>query len=135
VQAGDFARLAGYVLSDTTLTPDQPVTLELHWQVLRPADLDYTVYVHLRDANGEVAAAWDDLPVRTPYAHYSTRDWEAGEYVVDPRMLTLPPETPAGEYALVIGFYDLTTLERVPFDVNDAVTDGYAFRTPLRVTR
>jgi hypothetical protein len=135
VQIGDFARLAGYTLNATTLTPDAPLQLELHWQALQPADLDYTVYVHLRDADGQVAAAWDDLPLRTPYAHYSTRDWQAGEYIEDPRTLPLPPETPAGEYALVIGFYDLTTLARVPLTVNGAAADGYTFAMPIRVTR
>ncbi len=35
--------------------------------------------------------------------------WTAGQPVVDPRQLTLPPDLPPGPYTLITGWYDAAT--------------------------
>ncbi|MDX1522072.1 MAG: hypothetical protein R3264_10630, partial [Anaerolineae bacterium] len=45
--------------------------------------------------------------------------WEAGEIVVD--HLSLPvDDVPLGEYSLVVGLYESTTLNRLPTEGNPA---------------
>ena len=34
-----------------------------------------------------------------------TGEWHSGQVVVDRRFFTIDPETPAGEYAVVVGLY------------------------------
>jgi hypothetical protein len=45
---------------------------------------------------------------------YPTTSWHVGEIVIDRLELTIPPDTPPGEYELAMGFYDVWTGERVP---------------------
>ena len=45
---------------------------------------------------------------------YPTRVWSSGELVVDPHVVALPADLPAGQYRLLVGMYDLETLARLP---------------------
>jgi hypothetical protein len=114
---GDWARYLGYDIGGLELWPGRRVVFHTFWEVLRPPDRDWTLYVHLLNERGDLLANWDGPvnPTRDGY-YYSTLLWEPGEYVVDERILELPPDVPpiGSGYRLVIGFYNLYTGERVP---------------------
>ncbi len=125
-QIGDFALLSGYDLSTAQTTPGGSAYLTLWWQVLRPADLDYSVFIHLWDPTAQkLIASWGGEPVSqgwsvwsgVPGEHFSvayhTRLWQAGETVKDEWKLTIP-EVPPGQYELRAGLYDPATNRRLP---------------------
>jgi hypothetical protein len=87
------------------------MSLVLYWQALRPLPYDYTVFVHLRDANGRTLAQADHQPLAPVYPPTL---WPAGETVRERSVLTLPEGVSPGSYGLWVGVYRLDTLERLP---------------------
>jgi hypothetical protein len=120
VVIGGFVRYVGYDIGGLELWPGRRLVLHLFWQALAPPPEDYTVFIHLRDANDQVITAWDGPVARTDDGWYSTLVWDVGEYIIDERTLMLPDGTaPEGEgYRIVIGMYNPVTNERVPMLVN-----------------
>ena len=135
---GDVARLHGFTFSTQTFEPGG-VIMQLAWQSIGPAELDYTIYVHLfRESDPNRQWAGYDGPVRYwDLNYYATRFWEADEYIMDRRHMFLQdPATPAADdYRIRLGFYDPVTGDRLPLTVNgEAAGDGYtldlAFSVP-----
>jgi hypothetical protein len=104
----------------------------LYWKAEVPDDVDYTVFVHLLGADGQLAMGQDNQPVRSSYP---TGIWEPDEIVVDEYSFdtsTLPP----GEYQLELGMYVLETGERLPVFMPDGAEDpdrGLTLTTPIEV--
>lgn len=78
----------------------------LYWEALAPVARDYTAFVHVLDAGGNLVAQQDRPP-----AGYPTSDWRPGEIVVDTYVVDLPPAAADATYRLETGFYYLPTLE------------------------
>ncbi|MCS6909681.1 MAG: hypothetical protein NZM11_03820 [Anaerolineales bacterium] len=62
----------------------------------------YHVFVHLTDADGVIVAQSDGAPAN---GTRRTTGWLPGEYVVDPRTLSLPAGLTPGAYTLTAGLY------------------------------
>jgi hypothetical protein len=77
----DQVSLLGYKATDVDLRPGDSVHLTLFWQALIPMDRDYTVFVHLQDAQGRIVSQSDHPPVS---GFYPTSSWEKREIVRDP---------------------------------------------------
>jgi hypothetical protein len=45
---------------------------------------------------------------------YPTSVWAPGEVIIDPHVVVLPADLPAGQYRLLVGMYNLETLVRLP---------------------
>lgn len=107
--------------------PGEELELELYWRALEKMGADYTVFVHLIDADGEVVAQHDGQPLK---GFYPTSFWDVGDVVRDELNLSLGAAAPVGEYELVVGMYLLGTGERLPVlnqagdPVGDAVSLG-----------
>jgi len=101
-------QLSGYTLAPTA----EGLYVTLFWQAKNVPDADYTVFVHVVDANDTIVAQADAQPL---YGQYPTSIWSPGESVVDERGIAIP----AGEYRIFVGLYRWETLERLP-----AVLDG-----------
>jgi hypothetical protein len=86
------------------------LAVTLHWRALQPPDADYTVFVHLVDADGLTVAQHDSQPLGGAYA---TSVWDAGEVVADKHTLVGAADLPAAKYLLQVGFYLLETGERL----------------------
>ncbi len=84
--------------------------LTLYWQAEEPVEGDYTVFVHLWDAQGHFVFGQDGPP---RYGWYPTDLWAAGEMVQDERLLNLPWSLPTGAYQLKVGLYRLQGGERL----------------------
>jgi hypothetical protein len=114
----------------------------LWWQALKPADLDYSVYIHLWNPREQkLAAEWGDEPVFGAYSiwdrvvgekiavGYHTRLWQPGETIRDEWKLTLPTAIPPGVYEFRIGLYDSVSGRRLPI-TREGVVIGDHVRLP-----
>ncbi len=88
-----------------TRTADQ---LTLYWQAETAPRADYTVFVHLLDAAGQVVAQADAPPAA---GRYPTSLWDSDELIIHERTL---PAGPSGPHPLAIGLYRPDTGERLP---------------------
>ncbi len=66
-----------------------PAGVAFEWRVLKPPGADYTLFVHVLNAQGKKIAQHDGEPFQ---AQYPTGLWETGERVHDVRTFALPPE-------------------------------------------
>ncbi len=89
VTFGDLFKLIGYDRNDTSIT--------LHWQALAQTDTDYTLFVHVLGAGGQVAAQYDSRG-DTP-----TSLWVQGEYVSLTAPLTASGPVEVGWYVADTG--------------------------------
>jgi hypothetical protein len=110
-QFGEAISLAGVTIPQPVVAAGGTVTLDLLWRPQATPKLDYTVFVHLLDANGNLVASNDTQPVE---GRYPTSLWTAGETIPDRHTLSLPPDLPAGSYHLAIGLYHQATGKRLP---------------------
>ncbi len=114
-QFGDELALLGY---DAALEGGA-LQVTLTWRCLRPPAVDYSVFVHLVDAGGQVVTQQDGWPQEGAYP-FSVCD--SGEVIVDRRLLPLPDGLPAAGTQLHIGLYRLESGQRLPVSVGgDAV--------------
>lgn len=121
VTFGAVARYRGHDLAATAIGPDRPLALNLYWQTLAAADRDLSIFVHLRDADGNLVANHDG-PLRHigERRYYSSLVWEPGEFIRDDRQLRLPPDWQRQsdeELELWIGLYDWRSGERLPVSI------------------
>jgi 4-amino-4-deoxy-L-arabinose transferase-like glycosyltransferase len=123
---GERLMLVGYDLSAA------PAEVTLYWQATEPVALDYTVFVHLLDAEGRQVAQADSPPQS---GQYPTSWWGAGEVVADRHRL--PSETienlPPGAYTLSVGLYNLDTGERLPVRAADGTQGDQILLGPVHV--
>ncbi len=117
VKLGDKAVLANWELSWEEAKPGGTISGSLYWRALRHMDKDYTVFVQLVGAQG-LLAQQDAQPQN---GEYPTSFWDPDELVADPFVLRVPPETPAGQYRLIVGMYDLATMQRLPVGTSDHI--------------
>jgi len=97
--------------STNSINSTNSLTLKLYWRSESPLPIDYTTFVHVRNAAGETVAQKDQPPLD---GAYPTSLWDPGEIIADELIIPLPDELPSGEYSLVIGLYDFTTGLRLP---------------------
>jgi hypothetical protein len=121
---GGQIALLGYVAPVTALSPGETLPLTLVWRAEREIDASYTVFVHLVAHDGSIAAQQDNAPQANTYP---TDLWVPGEVVIDDYALALPADTPAGDYALRVGFYIRETGQRL-------AVAGYGDNAVLPVT-
>lgn len=97
---GDLFELAGYDVNEASIT--------LHWKALAETDTDYTMFVHVLDANGQIIAQSDSR------GEYPTSLWAKGEYVA--RRVEI-----ATAGTIEVGWYVAETGERLKTEEGDVV--------------
>jgi hypothetical protein len=102
---GDQVRLLSYRAPDR-VSPGAEFDVRLYWEVLRPPGENYTVFIHLLDAHGELVANHNEMRL--------TSLWPPGEVVPDVHHVVPDPPIPGGTYWLQIGMYPWPSLERLP---------------------
>ncbi|GAB4517151.1 MAG: hypothetical protein Kow0047_28910 [Anaerolineae bacterium] len=129
---GDDARLSGFALrvpeGRSSVRPGDFVLLRLYWEALRPLDADYSVFVHVLDSAGRLAAQGDGSPLG---GSWPTSRWQLGDRVWDYYVVALPPELPEGDYTFLVGLYDPTTGTRLPVRGRNADAAVRAVRLPV----
>jgi len=116
-------RYVGAELSATTVTAGDRLTIEYVWQADAPTSAGYRVFNHLLDADGELIAQIDGVPLEDERRASTTWDDPTERLLSRPFVLDIPADLPAGEYTLVSGFYEPTSGRRlVAEDGNSTVT-------------
>ncbi len=105
-------RLLGYDLPAKEVTPGGALDLTLYWQAKESTGDRLSVFVHLLDAQGSIIGQSDGEPGN---GAFPTSGWVSGETLVDHRTVTVRADAPAGPATLVVGFYDPSTNQRVPW--------------------
>lgn len=106
--------------------------LTLVWQAVGPIKTDYTVFVHVVDADGQLWAQWDNPPVG---GTYPTSQWSVGESVFDQYMIPLGEQMPRGGYRVLVGLYEPGSGVRLAVldDDGRAVGDFVRLHQPITV--
>lgn len=101
--------------------------LTLQWKADRPTSYPYTVFVHLVDADGNLLAQSDSIPVG---GTWPSTCWEPGALVADAHRVPLPPELPPGT-ALRVGLYHGVTGDRLRVNGSEfVVIEGVSTTAP-----
>lgn len=85
------------------------VELNLTWQALRQPNRDYTVFLHILDANGD---QWGGVDEKPQGGDASTLKWAAGRVYSDTHSMQISLTGPPEGYHLELGLYQTTTGER-----------------------
>jgi len=107
----DEVLLVSCDLARAEFRPGETVQLTLHWQALREMTDDYTVFVHLTQADGQLVSQQDIQPLG---GAKPTTSWIPGEMVDDPYELTIPVGASPGTYWIKVGMYSQNTMKRLP---------------------
>jgi len=98
----DFAGLISLLAYEVLEGEDGSLSLILYWRCMERIEDDYTVFVHLLDAERNIVAQGDSPPVQ---GHYPTTMWAVGEMVRDEHPLVGPPEAVALGVRFAVGWY------------------------------
>ncbi len=112
---GGLARLVGYDIDTRRAWPGGRVSVTLYWQAQASLTEDYHVFVHLVGDNvaGITPDVWGQADGRPVCWTYPTFDWRPGQIIADQHALTVKPDTPLGDYRLLIGMYLPDTGDRL----------------------
>lgn len=123
VRFGPAIRLTGFELDSVTPQPDAALPLLLQWTADTPLPGNYTVFLHLLDADGRLVAQHDAYP--TWLTPQPTSQWLPHRPVLDRHELKLPADLTPGRYTLQVGLYDAQTMQRLALpDGSDAFIVG-----------
>jgi hypothetical protein len=114
---GETVELVDVATDPRSVMPGSTIQVSLAWRCLQRPALDYTVFVHLVDDTGVRLAQHDGQPLG---GNWPTSNWAPGTWCRDEHPLTVPADARSGSYSLLIGWYDLSSGEKL------AVTDGTA---------
>jgi mannosyltransferase len=104
-------RLTGYAYSPLVARRGETLFVTLEWQAAARMTVDYTVFTHVSNSDGQPVAQLDSQPAS---GTRPTSTWAPGETILDRRAILLPPDLPPGQYRVEIGLYDLATGQRLP---------------------
>jgi 4-amino-4-deoxy-L-arabinose transferase-like glycosyltransferase len=102
----------------------------LFWETLAPIDVDYTVFLHVRDEQGKTLAQRDNQPLD---GLYPTSQWQPGESVTQPLDVKLPRGLPPGSYSLHVGLYRLDTMARLPLEDDPSGENAYVLDETIMI--
>jgi len=108
VSLGEEVLLIGYDQEPRSPQPSEELHVILYWQTQRELEGVYSSFVHLVDEEGQRMAGSDQQPGGV---FYPTDLWRPGEVLRDEHAFTVPPETPAGRYRLLVGMYSYPSME------------------------
>lgn len=108
VRFGEDITLAHWDLNNSVeVAPCQTISVDTWWQTAVMTDTLYSSTLVIADANGQGVANADDMPGGI----FETPRWEPEQLYFDERQLTIPCEIESGSYNLLLGFYDIGTVD------------------------
>jgi 4-amino-4-deoxy-L-arabinose transferase-like glycosyltransferase len=112
VRLGGKWAITGVAAEPATLMPGQSARVKVAWRALAPDSVDYSVFVHLENAQGLVIAQADTMPGA---GSLPTSQWQPGQERVESYDITVPGTAYAPDKGRwVVGMYDPRTGERLP---------------------
>jgi hypothetical protein len=120
---GDKIELLGAMFQPGQAVPGEPVHVALYFRVLDTIDQDYSIFVHVEDADGHVQRANFDHP--PAQGRYPTSQWKKGETIRDDFQLLVPAGVQLRAINLYVGLWQPQSDQRLPVTNADKVrTDG-----------
>jgi 4-amino-4-deoxy-L-arabinose transferase-like glycosyltransferase len=110
---GNSIALKGYRLPETA-KPGETITLTLGWEGVADVPGDYTLFLHVMDADDNLAVGLDRQPLD---GKLLTSTWRPGDPLRDDIPITMPIQP--GTYTVYLGLYDSHTHDRLPVDAPD----------------
>jgi hypothetical protein len=110
LRLGPAVRLVGYSVASPARAGDF-LHLTLYWRAIQPVEADYTVFVHLVDADGKPLAQRDAQPRD---GKLPTGVWLPGEVVADDYSVAIPSQLSGRRLRVLVGMYRGATGERLP---------------------
>lgn len=127
----DEIELVGFKLHDETVTAQERFQLSLYWRSLRPAEANYTVFVHAVGPDGVMRGQWDSLPVQ---GNSATSGWLPGEIIEDSHLVPLQKHTPAWKYDIFVGMYNAETGQRLSaYSLHSPISDNRIWLEQVQV--
>jgi hypothetical protein len=114
VTFGDEIRLTDAEIQPETLSAGATIHITLYWETLAPPAEDYTLFLHMTDAAGNLVAQQDAPPL----AAFPTGTWSMGDRFATTHTLTIPAGS-SGAYIITAGLYRYPSLERLAVVQND----------------
>jgi len=102
INYGDQMKLLGYELSERRALPGDAVMLTLYWQSLAAMERDYSIGIHLIDAQQHVIGARDSYP---GHGMLPTRLWFAGQIIRDVYWLPIDANASPGGAQIQVSLY------------------------------
>ena len=102
INYGDQMKLLGYELSARRALPGDAVTLTLYWQSLAAMERDYSIGIHVLDAQQRVVGARDSYP---GHGMLPTRLWFAGQIIRDVYWLPIAANASPGGAQIQVSLY------------------------------
>ena len=132
---GQRVQVLGFDVQPGEFPARPPLGLTLYMKALARMDTSFTVFVQLLGPQDEAGnALWGQHDSRPCGRRYPTTVWERDEIIVDQYRILFRRPLPAGDYRLIMGLYDLATMERLPLlDAGGNVGGGHVLLAELTV--
>ncbi|MBN2394020.1 MAG: DUF2723 domain-containing protein [Anaerolineae bacterium] len=122
---GNQVTLLDATLDASALPAGGQLHVDLRWRGLRAWAHNYTVFVQVVGPDGQLYGQADSWPVQ---GARPTSGWAAGEEIADPYRLYLKENAPPGEYTVIVGWYLLADMSRLPLVDANRQTIGDFYR-------
>jgi hypothetical protein len=96
-------RAVGYNVDSRRIPIDTPLRFGLYLEATGPITGNYQIFTHLVAAEGTLIAQADHIAGADSYP---TSLWKPGSLLYNRFEISVPPDTPPGEYQVLIGLYD-----------------------------
>jgi 4-amino-4-deoxy-L-arabinose transferase-like glycosyltransferase len=109
-------KLVGYDAPTTALRAGETLPLTLYWQTDQPITQKYKVFTHIlgqtfnAQSNNFLWGQQDQEPLN---GALPTSAWPLGQLIADPYAIPILTDAPRGKYSVEVGFYHVTTGERL----------------------
>ncbi|NLV74053.1 MAG: hypothetical protein GXY52_05155 [Chloroflexi bacterium] len=121
LQLGQDIALRSYDIDYHAKRAGDALSLMLYWQINAPALPENKVLVELVDRDGHVIAQEETQPT---IAATPTYDRDPQQTLRDAHYLTIPADTPPGNYRVLVGMYELESGTRLPIQARDGTPLG-----------
>jgi 4-amino-4-deoxy-L-arabinose transferase-like glycosyltransferase len=130
--AGGMRLLGADFPAGAALTPGQRLPIALYWQTDQAITEDYTLFLHLADAQDQLFYQFDGLPAR---GRHPTRQWLPGAAFVDRHTLSSGALSTNTLASLSVGFYPVDDLQQrqLALDANQNVIGDRVLLAPMRI--
>ena len=127
VNFNDQIALLNLDIPTQQLIPGGTLDLTLQWTALAPLTEDYTLFLQVLDANDRLVGQVDAWPLQ---GTLPTSQWQPGQTITDPYTIHLDGDLLPGDYRLLVGWYLLADLRRLPVLNEDGAAVDDKFTIP-----
>ncbi len=121
IMVGDAARILAYEVTPEKAQPGEAIDVTVTWEVLKPTEQPYAVFVHVISPPGAMVAQRDTY---TGLGNYPSNWWRPGHIFTETYRVYIPETAYApDETVVMIGLYH-PELGRLPFSRPDAPNEA-----------